>query len=56
MTEPTNEAESAAHGASDTRVQHEQSAVFLDTMIYLHYQPVIDIEWHRALGIKLCFQ
>jgi hypothetical protein len=26
-------------------------AVFLDTMIFLHYQPVAQIDWHAALGI-----
>jgi hypothetical protein len=27
-------------------------AVFLDTMIYLHYKPVDQIDWHEALGLE----
>jgi hypothetical protein len=26
-------------------------AVFLDTMVYLHYRPVEEIDWHRMLGV-----
>lgn len=41
-----------AHSRSAAMSDHRTYAAFLDTMTYLHYKPVEQIDWHQVLSVS----